>query len=68
MNNDRSIINEEPGEDEESSATQESLPSPVRENTLPLQKRRILVELNTEECSPMIREVACEDEEDVSHH
>ena len=32
MHGDRSIINEEPGEDEESLATQESVPSPDPKN------------------------------------
>ena len=60
MNNDRSVINEEPGEDEESSATQESVVSPSCEAAL--RHRRVFVELNTEEFSPTRQEVIQEEE------
>jgi hypothetical protein len=56
----RSIINEEPNEDEESSATFESGSSPLREGALTdmsVLKNRILVELITEDsASPAKRE------------
>ncbi len=60
--NDRSVINEEPIEDEESNATQESL---VCQGTAEAQ-RRIVVELNTEEFSPLqpIRELRQENSEE----
>lgn len=50
--NDRSIINEDPGEDEESQThTQESgYKEPT--NFVPINRRRILVELQTDEKNP----------------